>query len=229
MGHYIVHGRAEFETTDLGLAAYEGRTEDVRAFIQRGIDWATEGQQPLLTALYAGHTHIARELFAAGLPITDDTYRLVMAHAPELLSELPPRPELVTTIENDWRWVQFTNAVFVREPERARELMSDDIRRRIETPTLLSHGTGEMRPIHYAARRASLPLLRLVVEAGADVNALTGNGKSALRLVAETAGVDDATRREAVRYLESVGGRFIPDVEGWWRRFWVRRGAWLSP
>ncbi|WP_309887982.1 hypothetical protein [Archangium sp.] len=29
----IVHGRAEFETTDLGLAAYEGRTEDVRAFI----------------------------------------------------------------------------------------------------------------------------------------------------------------------------------------------------
>ena len=54
MGHYIVHGRAEFETTDLGLAAYEGRTEDVRAFIQRGIDWATEDQQPLVTALYEG-------------------------------------------------------------------------------------------------------------------------------------------------------------------------------
>lgn len=64
---------------------------------------------------------------------------------------------------------------------------------------------------------------------GADVNALAGNGKSASRLVAETATVEDATRREAIRYLESVGGWFVPDIDGWWRRFWVRRGVWLSP
>jgi len=229
MGHYIVHGRAEFETTDLGLAAYEGRTEDVRAFIQRGIDWATEDQQPLVTALYAGHVHIARELIAAGLPVTDSTYRLVLAHAPELLSLLPPRPELVATIEGDRRWAEFVHETFVGELERARALMDDDVRRRINIPRRLSAGLGEMAPLHYAARRAEVELLRLVVEAGADVNALAGNGKSALRLVAETATVEDATRREAIRYLESVGGRFVPEIDGWWQRFWVRRGAWLSP
>jgi ankyrin repeat protein len=229
VGHYIVHGRAEFETTDLGLAAYEGRTADVHALIRRGIDWAAEGQQPLVTALYAGHVHIARELLAAGLRVTDETYRLVLAHAPELLSALPPRPELVASIESDRRWGEFVHAMFLGERERARALMSDEVRQRINTPSLLSHGLGEMCPLHYAARRASVPLLQVAVESGADVNALAGNGKSALRLAAETAGVDNAIRREAVRYLESVGGRFVPDIDGWWQRFQVRRGAWLSP
>jgi ankyrin repeat protein len=229
MGHYIVHGRAEFETTDLGLAAYEGRTEDVRAFIRRGIDWATEEQQPLVTALYAGHVHIARELITAGLPVTDTTYRLVLAHAPELISVLPPQPELVATIEGERRWAEFVQETFVGKLERARALMGDDVRQRINIPMRLSGGLGEMAPLHYAARRADVGLLRLVVEAGADVNALADNGKSALRLVAETAAVDDATRREAIRYLKSVGGRFVPNIEGWWQRFWVRRGAWLSP
>ncbi|WP_309887984.1 hypothetical protein [Archangium sp.] len=150
------------------------------------------------------------------MPVTDTTYRLVLAHAPELLSLLPPRPELVATIEGDRRWAEFVHETFVGELERARALMDDDVRRRINILTRLSAGLGEMAPLHYAARRA-------------DVNALAGNGKSASRLVAETATVEDATRREAIRYLESVGGRFVPEVDGWWRRFWVRRGAWLSP
>jgi len=103
MGHWIVKGRAEFETTDLGAAAFDGKVDEVRDAIRAGVNWSEEGQQPLIAALYGEHFELARELLRAGSPVDESTYRLLFHHARELLSELPPNPELLSEVVKDWR------------------------------------------------------------------------------------------------------------------------------
>jgi len=123
----------------------------------------------------------------------------------------------------------FAFAVFQGDMEKATRLLNSDIRRRIDEQTLFAHGVGKMAPLHYAARTANVPLLRLVVSAGADVHALAENGKSAPRLVAEAPSVDDRVRREAIELLEGAGAEFVPPVTGFWTRWATRRGSWLPP
>jgi len=119
--------------------------------------------------------------------------------------------------------------VFQGNADTATRLLDDDIRRRINEQRLYATGIGEMAPLHYAARLADVRLLRLVLSAGADVHALAGNGKSALRLVAEVPSVEDKVRREAFELLERAGGELVPPVSGFWKRWFTRRGAWLQP
>lgn len=220
---WIVLGRAEIPTTELGEAAFEGRTELVDAALARGIDWGEETTDPLHGALYGGRPELARRLLAAGSPVSDDTYAIAYHHAPDILPELPPRPAVVERIEAADRRFRFNWALVRGEVETARALLAKGVA--LEAPILLSHGMGELRPIHHAVRGASFELIRLVAEAGADLNALTPEGTSPLRMVAESIRFEARERRGILRWLEARGARMIPPIPGLRARWRVRRGA----
>ena len=197
--------------------------EVVDAALARGIDWSRETTDPLHGALYAGRLELARRLLSAGSPVSDETYSVAFQHARGFLAELPPRPEVVERIEAADRRFRFNWALVRGEVQEARELLAKGVP--IDDALLLSHGMGELRPIHHAIRGARFELIRLVAEAGADLDALTPEGKSPLRMVAESIRFDRKERREILRYLEGRGARMIPPLPGAWARWRVRRGA----
>ena len=223
---WIVLGRAEIPTTELGEAAFEGRMEVVDAALARGIDWSQETTDPLHGALYGGRVELARRLLSAGSPVSDDTYGVAYFHARDVLSELPPRPEVVARIEAGDRRFRFNWALVRGEVETARALLAKGVP--IDEPILLSHGMGELRPIHHAVRGSRFELIRMVAEAGADLNALTPGGRSPLRMVAENIHFDRKERREILRWLEARGARMVPPIPGAWTRWRVRRGSRLE-
>jgi hypothetical protein len=223
----IVSGRAELYVTNLGFAAYEGDERAVLDAIERGIDWTEEDYDPLVGALHGGHRQLARRLLAV-MPRSDELYRIVFAHDEDLLAELPPHPELITAMRDDRRQREFTSAVLAGDLAAAVCLLAPSVRSRIDERILLSHGIGDAAPIHYAARRADVALLRLVVEAGADPNAKL-DGVSPLRLVAQCPGATRRQRREAYRYLRSVGARMVPEIRSLTLRLSAALGLWLAP
>ncbi len=85
-----------------------------------------------------------------------------------------------------------------------------------------------MRPIHYAARKCNLEIIRFLVKEGAKINLLTQEGKSVLRLISESSSVEKKERRECYRYVESLGGKLVPPVDGWFTKWSLRRGLWLA-
>ncbi len=223
----ILSGFNELSTTALGENAYHGSVEVVRDAVRDGIDWATEETHPLHAALLAGRAEVALLLLDAGSPINDETYRLAVAKHPEVAARLPPRPELVAALELGARSRAFNFALFHGDVMAARQIAEHGVD--IRAPALLSHGPGPLCPIHYAARLGTIEAFELVLEFGGDLHALSPEGKSATRLVAEQPSLRRADRARVLRYLMKRGGRITPSITTTWLRVKTRLGYWLNP
>ncbi len=221
--HLIVIGRAEIESTALGVALYEHDEAVLAKVFAEGIDWALEGVHPLHGALYAGRGEVVRRLIAMGSPIDDSAYAIAQHHHAGLLAVLPPRPELVASIRAKSDPYALAWAIVERDVDTVRRLLNSGTSP--NEPTLISHGMGERRPLHYAARRADIGMMTILLDAGADPNGLTPEGRSTLRLIAENEIIDDVLRRSAEKLLESRGAAMVPPLQGLCER-WTYRLGW---
>lgn len=220
-------GFNELYTTALGRAAYSGHAEAVNEAIARGIDWSVENTHPLHAALYGNQGFIARALVAAGSPYNEATYELAVDRCPEAVPLLSPRPDLVQKFELAKRTASFNGFLISGDLDSARGLLKAGVD--LNKPVLLAHGMGAMCAIHYAARLGSVEALRLVLDAGAEINLLTRDGKSGMRLVAEHPSHSRAARANALQFLRKHGGRFLPAPASPWVRLRSRLGFWLDP
>ncbi len=221
-----IHSRVEIETTELGLAAFDGRTEVIKAAIENGIHWDSEAAHLLVAAIHGNQMEIARLLLRSGMPVRDFFYPLIFNWSPDqtLLNELPERPELMLPLERGRKLYRFLLSITAEDlPEVKKNLIKDKIN---EESGVLG-GQVKMRPIHYAARKCNLEIISFLVEEGAKINTLNEEGKSVLRLIAECPSVEKEERRECYRYIENLGGQLVPPVHGWFTKWSLRRGMWL--
>jgi hypothetical protein len=217
----------EFETTDLGYAAYEGRVDAIDAEIRRGVDWRTEKEHLLHGALFGNHVELAKKILAAGSPVTDDTYPVSFQYCPEFLQSLPPRPEILQPLERKKRKWDFNQALVDQDLAKARELLEQGAP--VNEPEGILAGGEPFYPIHYAVRKGNLDLIRLVVDAGADVNVLTPKeGKSPLRLIAENILLSASQRRNAYRFLKSRGAMVVPGISSTWDKILLSFGLCID-
>jgi hypothetical protein len=223
----ISKGHLDIWTTPLGEFAFRGDVAAVKAALEEGVDWSIEGTEMLHGALYGGHSLLARMVVGADSPVTDESYAIAFQHCYEALAAFPPRPDLIARLSAEQRQHRFCWALVEGAVDTVRKLLEEGVE--LEAPLLLTYGMGTLRPIHYAARGANVEVIRLVVAAGADVNTLTDDGKSPLRLVAESAGATRAQRRAAYALLESRGARLLPEPAFPGRRLMARWGLWLEP
>lgn len=220
--HMIIIGRAEIESTALGVAFYEHDEPLIAKAFAEGIDWAAESIHPLHGALYAGRGELVRQLIALGSPIDDAAYAIAQHYHASLLAVLPPRPELVASVRAKSDPYTMAWAIVERDVDTVRRLLNTGTSP--NEPTLISHGMGELRPMHYAVRRADLGMMQVLLEAGADANGLTKEGRSPLRLIVENEIISDRERRAAMRLLEKHGARVTPSLDGWRERLSYRMG-----
>lgn len=210
---WISVGRADIETTELGAAAFDGKIEVVRPALVAGVSWATEGTHLLHAAIYGGHLELAQEILRAGSPLDQNTYYISFDYLPQMLERLPANPELMEKIEASRRWPAFARALVDEDVDLARKLLQKGVP--IQDRILISHGMGNLCPIHYAVRSGNMTLIRMLVVAGADVNALSDKDLSPLRMVAQNTSLGPKQRKEIIHYLQSHGAQFFPPIESW--------------
>lgn len=227
--HWIVsltNSRAEMQTTDLGLAAFDGKRDEVKRALERGVDWSEEGEYLLSSAIFGLQWEIARDILRAGMPVSDSTYKEIYYWADHsLLEELPPHPELLSQLKVESQQWKFFSALVDGNFEEVKALF------RHEWINIESEILGDrvpMSPLHYAARSCHAEMIEFLLDAGAEVNALTGNGESALTLVARWPGSDKSLRKKCFRLLRDRGGELIPPVRGWFENWRLSRGGWKS-
>jgi hypothetical protein len=205
---WISVGRADIKISELGSAAFEGERSAVLAAIQSGINWRQEGCDLLHGALYANDLELVKTILAAGSPVCDESYYVAFDYSPAALALLPARPELTKKIEASRRWPAFNWALVNEDEPLAQKLLEQGVP--INDSILISHGMGNLSPIHYAVRKGNLRLVRMVVEAGANVNSLNPEGKSPLRLVLENPLLPSSQRKEVAAYLQAKGAKIVP-------------------
>ncbi len=213
-------------TTDLGLAAYQGKADEIKRALEKGVDWATEGEFLLSSAIFGHQWQIAREILRAGMPISDSTYKMIYYWADHsLLDELPSRPDILEPLQLDGQKTDFFKAVIDENLETARILFRAEW---VNAESDILADRVSRNPLHYAARRCHFELIRFLLMSGADVNALTGDGQSALTLVSRCATVDRRTRRLCFKLVRSFGGEMVPPVKSWFEKWRLSRGNWSS-
>lgn len=223
---YVTKGRIEFATTPLGAAAFDGDLLKVQAAIAAGIDWRIEENYPLEAAIYCENALVVKALLDAGAPVSERTYKAFYYYGTkEMLALLPPRPDLIAPLEEESRWSEFNHAIIHEDFSKVKTLVMPA---RINEVSDLIRSEGTMAPLHYAARAGNLPIIKFLLAQKASINAVNGQGKTALRLIAECPSITDEQRREAYRFLEGKGAILRPEITSWWRIFWLRRGTWLS-
>lgn len=222
----LVIGRAEIPTTLLGEKAFINNKDAFDLAFTKGINWAIESIHPLHGALYGGHLQLAKQILKKGSPITEETYSIALHYCPDFTEFLPPNPKLVSKYTSKDNQTKFNWALLKGDLTQAKSLLATGVS--LNEPMLLTHGMGLLSPIHYAIRSRNLEVIKLLVEAGADINALNNEGKSPLRLLAEDPALSRKDRGKGVRLLQSRGGVFIPKIKTSREKFLLYFGFALS-
>lgn len=227
---YIQHptySRAELMVSELAYAVFNGEKEVLQAAIKEGINWPEE-PDIFTAALWGQKIDLARELLKAGFPITDKLYSEIYLYGDhQLLNDLPHRPDILKKFKKSEMWHQFLYALTDQDEEQVSSLLPST-KRRINDKTDFLADRIQRTALHLAARNANAVIIKLLIENGAHVNELDGQGKSAMRIVAECSSASKSERRESLRILKSAGGKFTPEISGWLTRWQIERGHWLS-
>jgi len=206
------HGRADIFTTQLGVWAYEGKSDLI--FDGRPINWEKEGTGLLYAAILGNHAEIARKLLAAGSPVDFGSYMGAHDYFPEFLNELLLNPEFVAIIDRRKTYIDLNFCLMRGETYKLTELLVKvkKLKLDLDEPILLSHGIGSLRPIEYTLRKGDSAALALIINAGANINFLK-EGKSLLRIVLES-DLEKYLRRDCSKILKSHGVRVLPPPSG---------------
>lgn len=223
----LTNSRAEMFTTDLGLAAYQGKRDEIKKALEQGIDWTEQGPYLLSAAIFGQQWDIARDVLRAGMPISDATYLEIYNWGDHsLLEELPPRPDILSPLIENAQRHSFFRAIIEGDLAETKRLFHQQWIN-AESNILADHITR--RPLHYAARSCHRDLIEYLLKNGSEVNALTGDGQSALALISRCPSVENNVRRECFKLVRSHGGEMIPAVKGWFKNWCLARGSILLP
>ena len=223
----VCFSRAEFFTTDLGLAAYEGKIETIQNALNKGINWDLEKDYLFISALFGNQLEIARLLIKSGLPITDSLYREIFNWGDKSLFDLlPPNPDIIKELEFKEQMFSFFSSLVEGDLQRVKDSFH---------PDFLEHKASNLyadrlkiRPIHIASQKCNFEIIEFLLEKGANPNSLTEDGKSALFLVTRCPGASKKKRKACFKLISKNGGVLVPDEKSWFKRWCLSKGVWNS-
>jgi len=187
-------------STPLHYAAHRGYGPIVRVLLDAGADVhaleEVSGTIPLHWAAEAGHTSVARMLLARGsdLDAIDTWFRLpplgwaaVVIWAPQFHED---KPATATALLEAGARVDAFSAVVLGRTDELRQIVVAD-------PGALARRLGfvgaEMQPLHVAVSRKLGSVVPLLLDLGADIDARTSLGMTALALALEDGDQDTAS------------------------------------
>jgi ankyrin repeat protein len=179
-------------STPLHFAAHRGFTQIVRALLEGGADVhaleAASETSALHWAAEGGHTAIARMLVARGarLEPRDSWFRLTPLGWAAVVTWAPPfhddKPGTAALLVDAGAQLDGFTAVALGRGEDLRQLAAADgdiLKQR------LGFVAAEMQPLHVAVARRVGPMVSLLLELGADLEARTRLGMTPLALALE--------------------------------------------
>ncbi len=212
--------------TPLQLAAINGSAAMIEKLIKAGADpnapLSANGDTPLMLAARTGRTDALNVLLESGANVnatekwggTTALMWAVSERHPDAVKVLIERGADVHARSN------FVAAANGRGFE-GRTPVRDDPKQKVE-----EFASGWLTPLHFAAREGDLASARLLVAAGADVNAIAGDGKDALGLAIFNGNYDLASF-----LIDSKSNLNRADTQGFTPLFWAvdRRNMETAP
>jgi ankyrin repeat protein/uncharacterized glyoxalase superfamily protein PhnB len=198
--------------TGLHSAARGGSVETVRLLLERGADpnarEAGDNTTPLHWAAAHEHLDLVRALLDAGADVhgVGDVHELdvigwaTFYHAPnaEPAPLSPRRRELVALLVGRGARHHIFSAISVGDLDLIRQVVADNPAALARRMSRFEHG---LTPLHFAMTRRRYDILDLLIELGADLEAVDGSGQTALA-VAMLRG-----DREAMTRLHAAGAK----------------------
>ena len=200
-GRAAVDARTATGATALMLAAGAGSAEIVRTLAEAGADLnvteTANGQSALMFAASGGRTEAAAVLIAKGADLTlrSRVVDLTKLEVPEEVLQDQLRQEQTPARNEGGAPAPAAAAAASSSSSRVA-----GVSRPYKYNELIGN-YGGLTALHFAARQGATDTVRALVEAGADVNALTAGDKTSPMLIAAVNGQFDL-----VSYLLSKGG-----------------------
>ena len=229
---------AEDGSTPLLWAVHTSDAELVKTLLRAGADVKAAnafGLTPMREAATNGNVEILKALLDAGADVESpapqgQTSLMVVARTAnvEAAALLLDRGANVNAVETDEQQSALMWALARRQPEMVRLLVSRgaDVHARSREydqdilltaePRVLYNPTGGMTPLLFAAREGCIECAKVLIGAGAKVNAADPDGRTPLLVALWNAHFDLAD------YLMQVGA----DVNRW--DFWGRTPLWMA-
>ncbi len=180
--------------TALVAAARRGAPDAVSRLLSCGaaVDAAAGcGETPLAAAATAGHLDVCAALLAAGADPTKVADRsasllvaAVVADEPELVDALLARGASAQPVTHA---AEPAGAFLVAIELGSSQIVDSFVHRAVATGVLdvdEPHGSSQIRALHVAAARGRADIVRSLLKAGAEVNVVDADGKSALHYAA---------------------------------------------
>lgn len=190
-----VNFQNEYGETALYSATYYGHFEIVQLMVEKykaDVNLHTVlGQTVLQMAIMKGHKKIAKFLIEhgatndkVGLEVSEDGKITLAEGSPEVykfLADYSPNPEKLKTSLGKEYALELCKAASEDDTDRIKEL----IKMGAEVNQFHSVGGRSCSALHFACKLGKKEAAKLLIEQGADINAKTYSGKTALELVKE--------------------------------------------
>lgn len=193
----------DFEVTPFGLAAYEGNLPLVKELL-RADPKNLADPMALYLCLRAGRKEIFSFLLESGIQCPKSVYGYVLFEDPSFLSLLPPDPEALAMGQARQKSFALSKGLLdgTLRASEVRQLIHDGADAR--NPVLVTTSERNFFPVHLAALKPELRLMKELIRAGVDPRMEGPLGKNAVRMVLENPRLSRKERRDFHRLFRNA-------------------------
>lgn len=189
-----------FDVTEFAEAAYRGDRPSLKALLEKTPAYRTDAMAYYL-ALRANDRETFSFLLQLNVEYPGSLYGFVLFERPEFLALLPHNEEqlkraegLLPTFRMNQKLIEGTLTA-----SELRDLIFNGANAR--SPVLLAAAELEFFPVHLAAMRPDLKLMKELVRAGVEPKMLSPDGKNAVRMVYENTKLSRRERKDFVKFF----------------------------
>lgn len=211
----------EYMVSDFANAVYGGDEAKARAMLAQDPSLRND-EMALYLALRLDRRALFIHFVESGFPIPDGLYAKVLYENPEYLQLLPPNPSAIKAARATLAQSRLNHEFLEDEPslENVKAALAEGADPKVAK--FVAHHLVDFKPIHLAAKRASLEIIEFLIQSGADPDETAPDGKNPIRVILENENRTSQERRAARKLFQRLGSEPRPALGFWdrWNLFW---------